>query len=256
MTEAPNASRWQSIRRAAVDVAFIIGVVVLAYTALVRPIPPPPPPPPPAGETGSVPPTRPVVAVPADPIPLEGAIVHGSPSARVALVEYTDLECPYCGKFARETLPALDRKFIATGKVLFVFRHLLLPRHEFAPKAAEAVECADKQGKFWTMHAALFRSAPRLAESDLQAGAQSAGLNVAEFEECLNGAMTAKVIADSESARELGVTGTPTFFVGPVIAGNRVKVVRRFSGAQPVAVLERILESLVTQNPPTSEGRR
>jgi protein-disulfide isomerase len=105
---------------------------------------------------------RPAPPLPTEPVSLDGAALKGSSSANIAIIEYSDFQCPYCAKFVRDTFPLLNRRYIETGKVLFAFRHLPLDNiHSLAHRAAENAECARQQGKFWEMHDALSRIRPR-----------------------------------------------------------------------------------------------
>jgi len=84
---------------------------------------------------------------------LDGAIelgvapVKGNRAAPLTMIEFSDYQCPFCARHAQQTLPEIDRYYIATGKVSYVFRDLPLPIHPEAPKAAEAAHCAGDQGK-------------------------------------------------------------------------------------------------------------
>src|SRR5260221_459521 len=85
------------------------------------------------------------------------APVHGEPfrsdaHARVAIIEYSDFECPLCRQFARDVYPLIDAAYIHSGKVKYFFRDLPLPMHPHALPAARAARCAGEQGKFWEMH--------------------------------------------------------------------------------------------------------
>jgi hypothetical protein len=97
-------------------------------------------------------PARTRIPVPVDPIEIEGAATKGSSGAKIAIVEFSDFECPFCGAFSREILPTLDRDYIRPGKVKLIFRHLPLQIHPFAVRAAQAAECAEQQGRFWPLH--------------------------------------------------------------------------------------------------------
>ena len=102
-------------------------------------------------------PGRAPIPVPTEPVPLEGAPILGNPEAPVAIVEFSDFACPFCGRFSKDILPELKAKYIDTGQVLLAFRHLPLDRiHPRARPAAEAAECASRQGKFWRFHDLLF----------------------------------------------------------------------------------------------------
>jgi protein-disulfide isomerase len=84
------------------------------------------------------------------------APARGSQDAPVTIVEFSDYECPFCGRFFRETLPALQTEYIDSGRVRLVYRDFPLNSHRHAQKAAEAAKCADGQGHYWAMHDLLF----------------------------------------------------------------------------------------------------
>ena len=109
-------------------------------------------------------------------ISIEGEPVLGSPDSPVTLVEISDFQCPYCGKFARETFPQIEKEYIDTGKVKAVFKNFPLPAHTYAQKAAEAGECANEQGKFWDYQEKLFANQNALSITDLKKYAQELGL--------------------------------------------------------------------------------
>jgi protein-disulfide isomerase len=114
---------------------------------------------------------------PKDPgISIEGEPVLGNPDAPVTLVEISDFQCPYCGKFARETFPQIKKEYIDAGKVKAVFKNFPLPAHTYAQKAAEAGECANEQGKFWEYQEKLFANQNALSITDLKKYAQELGL--------------------------------------------------------------------------------
>ena len=80
----------------------------------------------------------------------------GSPFAEVIVFEFSDFECPFCRKHNLETFPFLETGFVATHKVMWVYKHFPLEIHPHAPFAAEAAMCAGEQGRFWQMHEILF----------------------------------------------------------------------------------------------------
>ncbi|MDQ3098567.1 MAG: DsbA family protein [bacterium] len=89
-------------------------------------------------------------------ISMDKVRVKGDKNAPITIVEYSDFECPYCGRFYEDTYKQLDTEYIKTGKVKIVFKDFPLSIHAQAPKAAEAGRCAEEQGKFWEMHDKLF----------------------------------------------------------------------------------------------------
>ncbi|HEY2770773.1 MAG TPA: Na+/H+ antiporter NhaA [Solirubrobacteraceae bacterium] len=148
------------------------------------------------------------LAVPVDP---ERDHIRGPEEAPVTIVEYGDLECPYCGQ-AEGVMRELLSDF---GDLRYVWRHLPLNDvHPHAQMAAEASEAAAAQDKFWEMHDELLSHQDELTLRDLLAHAEALGLDVERFRTHLRKRKGAGRIAeDVESADLSGVSGTPTFFV-------------------------------------------
>ena len=130
----------------------------------------------------------------------------------MTLLEYGDLECPYCGQ-AEAVIRELLLEF--GGELRYVWRHLPLNDvHPHAQIAAEAAEAAAAQGRFWDMHDSLLSHQDRLMVRDLVADAEALGLDVDQFREYIRKSKAAARIAeDVESADMSGVSGTPTFFI-------------------------------------------
>ena len=137
--------------------------------------------------------------------------IRGPAEAPVTLVEYGDLECPFCGQ-AEEVIRELLADF---GDLRYVWRHLPLNDvHPQAQLAAEATEAASAQGKFWEMHDVLISHQDSLRPANLIARARELGLDVDRFTEDLRRhAGAARVAEDVDSADLSGVSGTPSFFV-------------------------------------------
>ncbi len=147
----------------------------------------------------------------ADPVDPERDHIRGPSEAPVTLVEYGDLECPFCGQ-AESVIRTLLSDF---GDLCYVWRHLPLNDvHPHAQLAAEATEAAAEQGKFWEMHDRLITHQDALRPPDLVAHARALGLDVERFTEDLRRhAGAARVAEDVDSADLSGVSGTPSFFV-------------------------------------------
>lgn len=190
-------------------------------------------------------------AIPTEPLRLMPGPVKGSKDAKVALIEYSDFKCSFCGSFARNTLPALDRKYLQPGKVLLSFQHLPLQKYPFAQQAAEGAECANRQGRFWEMHDALFarQQQQEIDDAGLLSVARNLGLNEDIFAYCLDGEASPFVKEQADAARTLRIEGTPTFFVGSILPDGRVKVAKRITGAQPLRQFEEALDSLLASQP-------
>jgi protein-disulfide isomerase len=147
---------------------------------------------------------------PSAQVDVANAFRIGSQGAPVQLVEFADYECPYCQKVYSD-LNALQQHF--GDKLSVVFKDFPLPMHPLAEKAAEAARCAGAQGKFWEFHDALFKD-KKLQVPDLKDEARTLQLDTARFDECLDsGAETAAVKKDATEGKNLGLTGTPSFFV-------------------------------------------
>ncbi len=137
--------------------------------------------------------------------------IRGPVEAPVTVLEYGDLECPYCGRAE----PALRELLADFGDVRYVWRHLPLSDvHPRAQLAAEATEAAATQGAFWEMHDLLLDRQEDLRPGDLLAYAEQLGLDLDRFEDELRRHLHApRIEEDVDSADLSGVTGTPTFFV-------------------------------------------
>ena len=191
--------------------------------------------------------------MPDDPLVIEGAPMRGSAGAQTVMIIYSDFQCPYCARFAREVLPEVERRYVATGQVALAFRHLPLPIHALAMPAAVLAECAGQQGRFWEMHDRLF-SAAQLSEASLQALPQSMGLDEKRLTECASDeSVDALVRASATEASALGIRGTPTFFWGARLDGGRVRVSGAMSGARPLHEFVARIDSVLAGE---SEGGR
>jgi protein-disulfide isomerase len=182
--------------------------------------------------------------LPTTPISLDGALLAGSQSASVALVEFADYECRFCGRFSRESLSNIRRAFIDTGRALFVFRNYPLGPNANAKPAAIAADCAIAAGQGWTMHNLLFAEPTNLARERLLAHGRSLGLREPEFVACLDSEeRLRKVEADATYAKSLGVRVTPTFFVGR-LSPDGVVATTRITGAKEPELVEAIETAL------------
>jgi protein-disulfide isomerase len=166
----------------------------------------------------------------------------------VAVIEFSDYQCPFCGRYSKDTYAQIENDYVETGKIKYVFRDLPLPFHNQAFKAAEAAHCAGEQGKFWEMHDLLFHNQTALTPEQLPAYAKDLGLSEGPFQQCLDTArFAADIKKDIADAGTVGVSGTPTFLIGVVQPGDgRVKVVKKLVGAKPYAEFKAAFDSLLT----------
>ncbi|MCA9256420.1 MAG: DsbA family protein [Phycisphaerales bacterium] len=148
--------------------------------------------------------------------------VLGESSATVLVVEYSDLQCPFCGSFDRNQFPTLKSDYIDTGKVRFVYRHFPLTSiHADAERAALASECAADQDMFFEYIGEVFSDATRqqnLSAAVLREIADEVGLDLTAYDACIAAdAKGPRVDQDVNSGNALGVSGTPSFFVNGIL---------------------------------------
>ena len=141
--------------------------------------------------------------------------IQGSIDAPIALVEYGDYECPYCGQ-AYPIVKAIQERL--GHRLCFALRNFPLTNsHPHAEHAAEAAEAAGGQGKFWEMHDMLYENQEALDDEHLAQYAEALGLDARHLiSDVLGGAHMARVREDFQSGARGGVNGTPTFFINGV----------------------------------------
>lgn len=171
-------------------------------------------------------------AAPSAPVKIElgSAPREGNKNAKVTVVEYSDFECPFCGRYYNDAYKQIKSEYVETGKVQFVFKQYPLTQiHPNAQKAAEASLCANEQGDFWTYHDTLFANQQALGVTQLKQYAADLDLDTSKFNSCLDSGKYAKQVQDEVAeGSAVGVSGTPTTFV------NGVKIV----GAVPYATIK------------------
>ncbi|MGH9329581.1 MAG: thioredoxin domain-containing protein [Vicinamibacterales bacterium] len=185
------------------------------------------------------------------PISLAGAKIRGSDSARVMLLELSDYQCPFCGRHFRDTMPQIEKEYIATGKIRYAFRDFPIESlHRQAVKAHEAANCAADQNKYWPMHNRLFTYPNPLGPDELKTHAAAVGVELGAFQLCVDSGKHVTTVQQSvEDAVSSGVTGTPAFFVGVIEAdGKSLKVARFINGAQPYARFKQEIDALLASN--------
>jgi protein-disulfide isomerase len=166
----------------------------------------------------------------------------GSPTAPVTVYEMGDFQCPACKLFFDSTYQVINKEYIATGKVRWIFINFPLTSiHANAEAAAEFAMCAAKQGKFWPTHDRLYTSQQTwtpLADPGQFFLAQTAvlGLKRDQIVSCLqSGTARAEVKSDATGAARAGATSTPTFYIeGGLMAG-----------AYPIAAFRQVFDSIL-----------
>jgi protein-disulfide isomerase len=152
--------------------------------------------------------------------------IAGSDSAKVWVLEISDLECPYCRSWHATTYPTLRDEYIKTGKIRYAFINFPLSMHENARAASIAAMCAGAQGKFWAMQDAVFATQPQWGRMSDPAPvferiASEIGIDRDRWNACLSSPkIEALIAADQARASRMGVRATPTFLVnGELIEG-------------------------------------
>ena len=165
----------------------------------------------------------------------------GRPNAPITVYEMGDFQCPACRDFALSTLPVIERDFIRTGKVRWVFVNFPLTQiHKNAFAAAQVAMCAGRQNRFWAMHDALYQRQPQWAPLNqpwpaLIALADSVGVRHDSLVACLNTRATVdEITRDAQGSERTGANATPSFYIEGGLA----------DGAIPAAAFSRILDSI------------
>jgi protein-disulfide isomerase len=173
-----------------------------------------------------------------------GAHALGRPDAPLTIVEYIDLECPFCRTYTTATFPRIKEAWIDTGKLRYISRDLPLDVHPQAMNAARATRCAGDQGRFWEMRSELVRHGRSVSPDDLVTIATALHLDAGSFTECMaSDRHDAGIRADMTEARIVGITGTPGFVIGRSSDGNMSGSV--ILGAAPYSTFDSRLAALL-----------
>lgn len=184
-------------------------------------------------------------AEPAQGDPLIVQRTRGAATAPLTIYELSDFQCPYCKRQALETFPAIEREYIATGKVRWIFLNLPITQiHPNAVAAAELAMCAARVDKFWPIHHLLFTYQAKWSPLKdpapfLISLADSAGIPREDILPCLqNREMRALVQSEAEGAAKSGVESTPTVYI------EGAGLLR---GAVPFPIYKQVLDSLLAE---------
>jgi len=174
-------------------------------------------------------------------LPIGSAYLWGNRKARVMLLEFSDYQCPFCGR-VQDSIKRLRKTY--DKKVLFGYRHFPLEFHTDADEAAIAAECARDQGKFPAYHSLLFQNQTALKTKDLKLYAKRIGIKkLKTFSSCLKGEKyRSRVNADLDQGRQLGISGTPSFVIGRYDPKSKRLTGEVMSGAMPYGQLKAVIE--------------
>ncbi|MFD0077072.1 DsbA family protein [Streptomyces sp. NPDC127166] len=161
----------------------------------------------------------------------------GRADAPVVLIEYADFKCGYCGKFARDTEPALVKKYVEKGTLRIEWRNFPIFGEE-SEAAARASWAAGRQGRFWEFHKAAYAEGAKekgFGRERLAALAAEAGVpDLARFAEDGDSAAAREAVRkDQEQGYELGASSTPSFLING----------RPIAGAQPLETFTEAIEA-------------
>jgi len=161
----------------------------------------------------------------------------GVTNGKIIIIEFSDYQCPYCERAE----PTINQMISNNNDVTFYFRNYPLPpsMHPDAGNAANAAQCANEQGKFWEYHDKLYENQNSLGNTSLKQYAADLGLDITKFNSCFDSSKYSGIVNQDESdGTTLGVTGTPTFFIG-----NSVKGYQAVVGAQPLENFQTVINS-------------
>lgn len=198
-----------------------------------------------AKQVGGARPQQQARALPAS-IDLTGVPFKGSATAQVALVEYSDYECPFCIRHYQQVMPQIQQAYIDTNKIRYMFRDF--PIDELHPQSIRghvAAHCATEQGKFWPMHERLFSKAGTHTPEELTKRASEVGLNASAFAACVAAdKYSASIRQSTATAISMGASGTPFFIVGKFDpATNKLTPIKSIPGAFPYAQFQQYIDA-------------
>lgn len=163
-------------------------------------------------------------------IPIGTAPVWGPENATVTIIEFSDYECPFCTKWHNEVWPQIQKAY--PNQIRLVYKDFPLDIHANASPAALAARCANDQNKYWQFHDRLLSGKP-LSAKYFETIATDLGLDLTKWKDCQTSKKYNKDIeADYTFGGQLGITGTPTFFI------NNIRLV----GAQPFSAFKQIID--------------
>ena len=173
---------------------------------------------------------------------------RGDANAQIALVEYSDFECPFCKRFHPTAVQAIEAPEYQ-GKLKWVYRHFPLDQiHPKARKLAEASECAAEMGGdegFWSMADAIYAEEIVPGAEELPAIAAKTGLNQAAFKTCLDSGKYAKKIEEQyQGGIKSGVTGTP----GNILVNLKTGETQLIPGAVPYEQLKQAIDAMLAES--------
>ncbi|MEM8860643.1 MAG: DsbA family protein, partial [Chloroflexota bacterium] len=169
----------------------------------------------------------------------------GDPNAPIKIVEFTDYQCPFCGRHSAETMPRIIQELVDTGRVYYILKDFPLDSiHPDARQGSVAARCAGEQDLYWEMHDAIFVNqaawgqggvTPEIIDQVFMGFAQDLGMDSVAFETCLtDGRYDDAIEANYQEGVAEQISGTPSFFIGGYF----------LSGAQPFEVFDLVVSAV------------
>lgn len=172
-----------------------------------------------------------------------GSPIIGEPSAPITILEWGDYQCTFCYRFHQSSMNVILNEYVKTGKINLVFKDFPLNGPD-SVLAAEAAYCAGDQGKYWEYHDELYNNwagerTGWITTESLNRFAQTANLELGEFNSCLNGhKYKQKVLELEQFGKEVGIDATPSFLIF-----NDEKIIK-IRGNQPIDVFRQVIDDL------------
>ena len=174
--------------------------------------------------------------------------LQGADAAQYAIIEFMDYQCPYCIRYAKQTLPTIKKRYVDTGKLKYGIRDFPLDFHSKAKGAAVAANCAGKESKYWSMHDELVANSRSLGDDLYTSLATKLNLDLESYSACLkNPEMKKAVDADFAYGSAAGVRGTPNFYIGKIEGGSIVDAIQ-LSGAKSIEAFDRAIQQVMAGN--------
>jgi protein-disulfide isomerase len=172
----------------------------------------------------------------------------GDSTAKVAILEFTDLQCPFCAKFNQEVWPEIKKNYVDTGKVLVVGREFpLYQKHPQAPFAALTLRCAAGQDVYAPIKDYLFANPGTLTQDNIDAELTKLNVDPLKHADCMKNADQQAGVRDSTLyAGKLGLSSTPTFFIG-LNTSKGVTEYQEVVGAKSYTEFAQIIDELLAK---------
>ena len=169
----------------------------------------------------------------------------GRADAPVTIIEYNDLQCPFCNRFYTGAFAEIKKNYVDTGKVRFINRDMpLVDLHPFAMQAAQASRCAGDQGKYWEVADNIITHQAGLSAQSIDQIAKDSGIDAVAYRTCMESGRHLEAIRESAAgASALGISGTPSFVIGSVEGGTLTG--QKLVGAMPFATFEVVIKELL-----------